>query len=363
MSSHRTMTLHKKSLLPLILGLSFSASSVAQITCPTDFTQVDFSFTGTVDTFVIPADTDTIFARASGAGGGSSPNAAGGMGGVVEGTFSVTAGDTLQIIVGGAGSQGSSNDGDAAGGGGGGASMIALGTDLASANALLIAGGGGGAGGAAGATGGDGGIPGEQTVLSNTVAGTAGGSAGGNGGAGDLDPMVDGEAGAAGGAEGEGGFGTLCASAGAGLNSDGEAVDGNSTPAVALLNGADGSSNFLFVNSQGGFGGGGAPTGCGGGGGGFAGGGAGGAGDLLPDTLGGAGGGGSLNMGMNPNNPSPSISADSDGLVELCYNTVQAPPPPPPPAALAVPTFNPAGLVLLVLALIGVAAWRWPKAE
>lgn len=361
MSSHRFITLKPKYLLPLVVGLSLSTSSMAQIACPGDFTQVDFNFSGNVETFVIPADTDTIIARASGAGGGSSANAAGGMGSAVEGTFSVNGGDILQIMVGGTGSQGSSNDGDAAGGGGGGASLVAVGADLATANALLVAGGGGGAGSPIGAVGGDGGIPGEQTVLSNDVAGTAGGSAGGNGGAGDLDPMADGEAGAAGGPEGEGGSATMCASAGAGLNTDGQSIDGNSTAAVALIGGGDGSSNLLFTNSLGGFGGGGAPSGCGGGGGGYSGGGAGGAGDLLPDSQGGAGGGGSLNMGMNPNNPGPSINADNDGLVEICYNTVQAPPPAPVP--LAVPTLTPAGFALFVLALLGIAAWRWPKAH
>ena len=63
-----------------LLSLSVINVAHAQLACPPDFTAVNFSFTGVADSFVIPADSDTVIARVSGAGGGSSINANGGMG-------------------------------------------------------------------------------------------------------------------------------------------------------------------------------------------------------------------------------------------------------------------------------------------
>ena len=95
---------------------------------------------------------------------------------------------------------------------------------------------------------------------------------------------------------------------------------------------------------------------CGGGGGGYAGGGGGGNGDFIPDSNGGGGGGGSLNTTTDAINMGAVIAADTDGLVEICYNTVAAPPPPPMGTAIAVPALNTWGLILLALSLMGFAA-------
>ena len=145
-------------------------------------TPFDFTYTGSLVTFVVPA-TDSYQILAFGAQGGAStdrffPNP-GGRGAEIGGDFSLTAGETLQIAVGGAGM---------AGGGGGGSFVVGP-----SGAPLVIAGGGGGGGvgppvvaGGGGLTGPDGGgVPG-------------GGGTGGNGGAGCGNPF--------GGGGGGGGF-------------------------------------------------------------------------------------------------------------------------------------------------------------
>src|SRR5437867_1616620 len=102
---------------------------------------VIFDYTGGLVTFTVPT-TGTYQILAFGAQGGDSTYAApftsGGRGAEIGGDFSLTAGDKLQIAVGGAGSTGRF------GGGGGGGSFVAgmAGTGNVP---LVIAGGGGGA--------------------------------------------------------------------------------------------------------------------------------------------------------------------------------------------------------------------------
>lgn len=226
--------------------------------------QQTFNFTGAIQTTTVPIGATTARITAIGAKGGDSQGTAatGGLGASIEGTFSVTPGETLSILVGGAGN----NSLAAAGGGGGsfvwrGNGFPALAIDPMN-NLLIAAGGGGGAtssengvivsnggnartdsigdpGKTAGAGGGGGG---------NTATGGAGGLAGGGGMAG---------------VQGGNGFG----GGGGGGGSDG-------------------------LGDQGG--------GGGGGGGGFAGGGGG--GGQLGLIVAGGGGGGSFNAGSNQNN-------------------------------------------------------------
>lgn len=343
------------SALVLSAGLLWSSMSAAQLSCPQDFTAASFSFTGSIQSFTLPATTDTLIARVSGAGGGSSVGGNGGRGAMLEGSFSVQGGTSLQILVGSTGSFGTGNDGEAGGGGGGGASLLALGDDLASSQPLIIAAGGGGAGRGLGADGGDGGIP-DQAGGAVRLAGGAGGDGGGIGGAGDLIPNVDGEPGAPGGVLEFGGFGTSCGSGGAGLLGDGSNENGLITDAISLLAGGDGASNS-FVFSNGGFGGGGAPENCGGGGGGFSGGGAGGAGDSPPDSNGGGGGGGSLNISSAAQNLGALVPPDTDGLVEICYNAPVIPPPTGNTPPVAVPVFGPFALMLLSMGMLAFGLW------
>lgn len=111
------------------------------------------SFTGSVQTVVIPSGVTQVTLMASGAQGGSNAQGVtGGLGGYASGVLSVNPGDVLNIYVGG--SNGYNGGGIASntacptaqGGNGGGASDIRLnGTSLA--DRILVAGGGGGAAG------------------------------------------------------------------------------------------------------------------------------------------------------------------------------------------------------------------------
>ncbi len=130
-------------------------------------TTTTFNYTGAVQMYTVPAGINSISVDARGARGGGS---SGGNGGRVVANLAVTAGQVLNIFVGGAGQDaGGSTPGGYNGGGhqtlavygssGGGASDIRTG-GTALANRVIVAGGGGGgsfAGGAGGGlTGGDG---------------------------------------------------------------------------------------------------------------------------------------------------------------------------------------------------------------
>lgn len=113
-----------------------------------------FSYTGTMQTFVVPAGVTSIKVDVKGSQGGSAiynqpgvkPDDIGGKGGRVTAEYPVVAGQTLYIFVGGIGYNGGGN-----GGGsitqpnGGGASDIRIG-GMALANRIIVAGGGGGGG-------------------------------------------------------------------------------------------------------------------------------------------------------------------------------------------------------------------------
>jgi hypothetical protein len=104
----------------------------------------DFTYTGSLVTFMVPT-TDTYQILAFGAQGGSvtflGTIGAGGRGAEIGGDFSLTAGEMLQIAVGGSGV----TVGGVSSGGGGGSFVVGPGN-----TPLVIAGGGGGAGRLAG---------------------------------------------------------------------------------------------------------------------------------------------------------------------------------------------------------------------
>lgn len=110
----------------IFLSIGFSVNTIAQ--------ETTFEFTGEPETYVVPAGISSITITASGAQGGAD----GGLGATMEGTFSVTPGETLHIIVGEEGHlQVGGNDQNSAGGGGG---SFVYNADME----LLIAAGGGG---------------------------------------------------------------------------------------------------------------------------------------------------------------------------------------------------------------------------
>jgi|GEM_PF-1132398 len=227
-----------------------------------------FNYTGTIQTWTVPAGVTSVNVDARGAQGGNvtvSCSASGGLGARMSGDIAVTPGEVLSILV---GQQGLSNGSDA--GGGGGSFVVGTGNVP-----LVIAGGGGGATNNVGSCGANrDGI--NATITTSGTAGANGLGAGGTGGNG--------------GSVANGGSGT----AGGGFLTDG-ANNGGGTGGKSYLNG--GAGGVGLNNNHGGFGGGGCgwhTGGNGGGGGGYSGGGTSGAG---PYT--GGGGGGSYNAGTN----------------------------------------------------------------
>jgi hypothetical protein len=192
-----------------------------------------FQFTGTMQTFVVPAfalfiSVDVIGAVAGGAVGGT---LRAGFGARVQATFPVTPGTVLYIFVGGRGGNGACSNGDQIPGGwngggfgyqctssGGGASDVRMGGTSAS-NRIIVAGGGGGCytGSAPCATttnqkGGDGGLTGGTGTTNSGCNGNGIGGGGGNSGSGGS----AGSDGATAGTLGQGGNGCNFAASGGG---------------------------------------------------------------------------------------------------------------------------------------------------
>jgi hypothetical protein len=172
-----------------------------------------YSYTGSAQTFVVPAGVTSLQVVVAGAQGGAGFDYAAGTGGgggrgaVVGVTLAVSPGETLTLLVGGEGGSGPAgsvagfNGGGAgaynptpgfarAGGGGGGASDIRAG-GAGLANRVVVAGGGGGgslgtaaAGGrVAGGAGGFDGVPGESATSPLSKPGGGGGGTQSGGGA------------------------------------------------------------------------------------------------------------------------------------------------------------------------------------
>ena len=158
------MTTNNKLNLTLACLFSFFLTSVSA--------QITYSYTGAVQTYVVPAGVTLVNIEASGASGGTADNDIGscpnngGRGGYATGDLTVTPGETLYIYVGGEGFHGNVGGWNGAGTGcgtwatcakGGGASDVRQG-GIALANRIIVGGGGGGAEwSACNGTGGDGG--------------------------------------------------------------------------------------------------------------------------------------------------------------------------------------------------------------
>jgi hypothetical protein len=295
-----------------VLGLVASGLAVRA-------TPIDFTYSGSLVDFTVPA-TGTYQIIAFGAQGGSVINgfgqvSMGGLGAEIGGDFTLSAGDVLQVAVGGSGGNGtSSGPGSASGGGGGGGSFV-----VAPGNAPLVIAGGGGGGGAF-----FGSFPGESLPGQGGLIGRDGG---GNGG-------TNGNGGGAADGAGGGGFFTAGANAAVPELSLIGATGGGSFPGLAGGDGIDGGGN-------GGFGGGGGAgplihSGAGGGGG-YSGGGGGFGGN---GAVAAGGGGGSFDGGIDQ-----ILVADfQTGNGEVVITEL-------------VP--EPASLALLGSALIGLAVvWR-----
>ena len=277
-----------------------------------------FNYTGTIETFVVPAGVNTITVEAYGAQGGGN-NGIGGKGAYIKGDITVTPGDTLKILV---GQMGQTNYGY----GGGGGSFVAT-----SANVPLIVAGGGG-----GAEHSDN-FPGYDAVLTNDGMDVESALGGTNGNGGELgNPNTS-------------GCGWVGSGGGGFYGNGGASGDGGGD---AFVNGGAGGvdpSGNCVVGGLGGFGGGGAGGNAGGGGGGYSGG-AGGANiGLVPNR--GGGGGGSYNAGTNQTNTAGVQTGN--GLVTFTYTATQTAAP-----AIQVPTLAPFALLALAILLLLAAARR-----
>lgn len=298
----------------LVHGFSV-ALLAAFLSIPAAVADTVFSDTtpGLFNGLTLPAGTYQIIA--TGAAGGNGVGTAGGRGAVIGGTFTFSATETLNGLVGGKG-----GDGDGSGGGGGGATFV-LGPD----GALLIIAGGGGGGGS------------DRVYNGGNATGiAASGGGGGTGGGGD--PV-----------SGPGGGG-----GGGGLTGNGETGYGaypGGQGGFSFRNGGAGGAGGKLAGTNHGIGGnggigsgagGGAVMGGGGGGGGYTGG-AGGYGAESP--LGPGFGGSSFNAGSD----AKFSLATSPGNGSVVINSLQSEPPPP-----QVP--EPAGLTVLGAGLLGLSA-------
>jgi hypothetical protein len=237
----------------------------------------------------------------------------GGKGASMQGTFSLTANQTIQIIVGQVGVTGTNAlNGYGDGGGGGGSYVYATAT---ATFPLIVAGGGGGAGGGTASTtntGLDAAITTQGTNGNGDTSGTTASQTAGSGGYLGSNSSQSGSAGA----------GWLSN----GAVYTGDSCSGQATAALAPRNGGlGGYSNTLLANGtafdagilqgNGGFGGGGAGNGAcytagAGGGGGYSGGGGG-------SAERGGGGGGSYNSGTSQTNTASVNSGD--GSVTIIF--------------------------------------------
>eukprot|EP01042_Synura_sphagnicola_P036813 gene36813-biopygen28438 len=146
-----------------------------------------FYYTGSYQTFYVPAGVTFITVTAYGAQGASTSYSSGGLGGYIVSTVSVTPNTYLYIYVGGAGSgssggyNGGGNGGNTYAGGGGGATDVRTGyANLYSR--IVVAGGGGGAGYDGGTISINGGGGGGLTGLSGSYDSNSFSSYGGSGG-------------------------------------------------------------------------------------------------------------------------------------------------------------------------------------
>ncbi|GAB5387936.1 MAG: hypothetical protein Alpg2KO_09040 [Alphaproteobacteria bacterium] len=239
-----------------------------------------FTVQGGIQQWLVPV-TGSYRIEAKGAIGARTGNHLAGEGAVIGGTFDLTHGDVLKILVGQVGLHNCSNVRVYSGGGGGGSFVTML-----DDTPLLIAGGGGGA-----AQSNNSGDWGDSA--STTETGTRADSAGPLGGtAGDGGQVSDGNA--------------NNGSSGAGFIGNGRVptnANNIQTAAQSFLNGGSGGLHS-GSGAHGGFGGGGASGGCGfggGAGGGYSGGGGGrDINDSGASFREGGGGGGSFNSGANP---------------------------------------------------------------
>ncbi len=158
----------------LLLAGPAALLALAAPLAPANAAPITFGYTGAIQTYTVQT-TGTYDILAIGAGGanGFYMHTDGGLGAKIEDTFDLTAGEVLDVLVGGKGAKGS----DGPGGGGGGSFVVAPGNAP-----LLIASGGGGGGDIYGPGGNGAGLGGNGTGGAGGASSSGGGGGGGGGG-------------------------------------------------------------------------------------------------------------------------------------------------------------------------------------
>lgn len=284
-------------------GCSGTGACAVTVTAATQVTAtftcqgtITLGYTGAITSFTVPTCATSLTIEAYGAQGGTSGTVsgsiyAGGLGARMKGTFAVTGGTALKVLVGGKGAD-AFDTLQQGGGSGGGGTFVTTTTN----SPLIVAGGGGGAiNNTVGmwftpGLGGSIGTAGLYDSSSTNPGGTAGG-----GGTTDTNNAYH---------PGTGGGGLT----GSGVNNTVGTYGSAYTPGQAFTAGGAGgqpgscgTNTSCIAGRAGGFGGGGAAGFTGGGGGGYSGGGA---GHVVSGTAsgGGGGGGGSYNGGTAQSN-------------------------------------------------------------
>ena len=151
-----------------LLGLAagFACAGAALLASPALATTETFNYTGAAQTWTVPAGvTSASFELFGAQGGAATPGFGGpGLGGHATATFPLTAGDSIQVNVGGRGANspstgtgGFNGGGNGTDKGGGGASDIRIGGTTLNQRVLVAGGGGGGGGCSIGGQSSDGG--------------------------------------------------------------------------------------------------------------------------------------------------------------------------------------------------------------
>jgi hypothetical protein len=160
----------------LIWSVALALGFAAVLRADTLLGTSTFSYTGSNQSYTTPAGTNYVVIKVWGGGGGSGIYGQGGSGGFAKGTYTLSGGQSLTVVVGGGGSGFSGSSGAWPNGGGVGTSGGAQGAGAGSSrvyNSSFAVWAGGGGGGAWGYVGGGGGGP---------TGGSGGGGSAGYGG-------------------------------------------------------------------------------------------------------------------------------------------------------------------------------------
>lgn len=242
-----------RSMKLVLTTLSGLASALLLVSRAEAQVVVDFSYTGSNQTFVVPDNVSSIFVKLWGAGGGGRFGGQGGGCGFTSGSLAVTPGETLILIVGGGGSI-SGGGGFGGGGnsgivGGGGRTALRI---LNGLDDLADAGGGGGGalsnGGAGGGTSGMAGSPSGLGGGGGSQSASGGGGAFGGQAGSQYQGGIGSNSGGGGGYFGGGGGGFAPSGGFFAAGGGGSGFVGNLTGAVTLAGSGTASANTSDID-------------------------------------------------------------------------------------------------------------------